>query len=530
MTIEYYVFNFNTEIYIFKNSFDKKSILEIYNTLNIYINSNFQNINNSELRKHNIHKFCDITKFISWLIESKNDLTLIFKHYKNSLFLVTELERIKEKLVFDKKSGLTWKWNNIFVTYISNHNFTSNIDEFNELTPHNNFIAGFEYYRKVVVDNLKNDPLYFNSLNQMAYSIWKKQNNYYFPKLNNYNIYFLNQTNYESRREVYRMKVDKKPLYYSDFNSFYPYIMMNYKLPVGKPNIYLDLKTNIKHIQKIYKKNDSKLVSIKDLDYLIKKLNNCDINNIPSELLGFMKVKVINPALLYIPVLPSKARLNKKKITRWDNYNMVSTWYVPELKLAIDRGYKVEKIYEFHQYQHSDKIFVDYINKLKQIKLNNNNCLKKFAKSMMNILFGKFLQKYKGVYINYPPIGIAVISYGRIILYNILNKYNKNIIMCNTDAIITTKKIDEYSDNEFGKMKLLFESKEASGIFLNPNAWVIKNKNGKIIKRKTGMKKATWKEYSTYLTLKKNVYKKRIIKNNITYPIGYPFGTPFVPE
>ncbi|XP_054168383.1 uncharacterized protein LOC128965664 [Oppia nitens] len=99
---------------------------------------------------------------------------------------------------------------------------------------------------------------------------------------------------------------------------------------------------------------------------------------------GFIKCKVLPPKALYIPVLPMRLKNNKlvfalcglcasDKIDHCSHSDrercLIGSWYSEELKLAITKGYKIEKIYEvLHYEQRTDDIFKEYINKWLKIK------------------------------------------------------------------------------------------------------------------------------------------------------------------
>jgi hypothetical protein len=111
---------------------------------------------------------------------------------------------------------------------------------------------------------------------------------------------------------------------YVDFTSLYPYVQKYCKYPIGHPKIITE---NFKNI---------------------------------NEYFGIIKCKIIPPKSLYIPVLP--ARINGKliftlcnkcayeKINNCDHCDeerlLDGTWVSEEIKKAIEKGYKIDKIYE----------------------------------------------------------------------------------------------------------------------------------------------------------------------------------------
>ncbi|TPX53505.1 DNA-directed DNA polymerase [Powellomyces hirtus] len=135
---------------------------------------------------------------------------------------------------------------------------------------------------------------------------------------------------------------------YCDFTSLYPYINATGEYPAYS------------HPTRILHNFDSKL-----------------------EYKGFIKCHILAPRSLYHPVLPCKLLgktmfvLCKKcaiagtKTCCHDDLDraIVGTWAMPEIKLALEKGYKVTKIYEvLHFERTSNLLFKDYINNFLKIK------------------------------------------------------------------------------------------------------------------------------------------------------------------
>ena len=98
---------------------------------------------------------------------------------------------------------------------------------------------------------------------------------------------------------------------------------------------------------------------------------------------GFIKCKVEAPRGLYLPVLPVSyngkivfplcvncMQANDQKECRCGNSrSFVGTWTTEEVKLAIEKGYKIKQIYEVLHYENQDaKLFSLYINMWLKIK------------------------------------------------------------------------------------------------------------------------------------------------------------------
>jgi hypothetical protein len=127
---------------------------------------------------------------------------------------------------------------------------------------------------------------------------------------------------------------------YFDITSLYPYVQSYRRYPIGHPEIIL-----------------------KDFK---------DIN----EYFGFVKLKILPPQNLYIPVLPMKSNGkllfalcktcadNKMgKCTHNDDERAIEgTYCTEEVKEAVRQGYKIEKIYEvWHWNESSEDLFKEYI-------------------------------------------------------------------------------------------------------------------------------------------------------------------------
>lgn len=139
-------------------------------------------------------------------------------------------------------------------------------------------------------------------------------------------------------------------LYSYDFNSLYPYAMLQ-DMPVGEPTFSL----------------------VKDL----------------SKIFGFVKVKVTSPANIYIPVLPCRVK------SKGGDYKLLfpvgswTGWYFSEeVKLAVRYGYKVEVI-ESYIYQRGINVFKDFVVHMASIKDSSSGAMRDIHKLILNTPYGR---------------------------------------------------------------------------------------------------------------------------------------------
>ena len=157
---------------------------------------------------------------------------------------------------------------------------------------------------------------------------------------------------YGGRVEVFKLldcnPSDKKM--YFDVTSLYPYVVARKKYPVGHPII---LTKNLGESLEPY--------------------------------FGFVKCSILPPKQLIIPVLPVKVNgkllfplctmcsMEQKKdyCPHSDNERTLKgTWFSEELKLAIQKGYKIQSISEVYHFENqSSHLFTKFINKLYKVKL-----------------------------------------------------------------------------------------------------------------------------------------------------------------
>lgn len=284
---------------------------------------------------------------------------------------------------------------------------------------------------------------------------------------------FMFEGYYGGRTEAFkRGKINN--IYYYDFNSLYPTVMLN-----DYPN-----------------PNTLKSCS-----------NGADfyINNFE----GLSKVLIQCPDNLTIPLLP--LRTKDKLIFPTGIFEGIYTHL--ELRKAKELGYKILKIGKCIYFTENISIFKDFVleNYNARIKLKKeNNPLEYTYKIILNSLYGKFgqrydtkqeiffvdnfdfsdsnIEKYKEVEIlkeyfvvtkeesTTPPDflqpiwSIYVTAYGRLMLYKTFEKLHfDNVLYCDTDSILTPIKLEE--GNNLGDLKLEHYIKD--GIIIKPKFYEI---------------------------------------------------------
>ena len=114
--------------------------------------------------------------------------------------------------------------------------------------------------------------------------------------------------------------------------------------------------------------------------------------NFDPEWMGFVKCKIFPPRNIYHPVLPVKIECgnaqkllfplcktcavskNQNKCTHSDDErSFIGTWCTNELNVAIQKGYKIQKIYEVWNFNNrSNNLFKEYVRKFMKIKMESS--------------------------------------------------------------------------------------------------------------------------------------------------------------
>lgn len=132
---------------------------------------------------------------------------------------------------------------------------------------------------------------------------------------------------------------DNVKIYYKDVTSEYPWVNYTCAYPVGHPTVIKE-----------------------DFDYSLKSY------------FGLVKCEVQPPRKLYHPVLPRRFRINKTEKLVFDlggenNEPFTGTWTTVELIKALEKGYKINRIYEVHHFEEqTTDIFKTYIERFLKIK------------------------------------------------------------------------------------------------------------------------------------------------------------------
>ena len=253
---------------------------------------------------------------------------------------------------------------------------------------------------------------------------------------------------------------------YYDFNSLYPSVMLN---PYPDPN---SLRTTTRNTNKYI------------LGYE-----------------GVSQVSVYCPPMIH-PLLPVKH--NNKLLFPIGN---IEGWYTHiELRKALELGYVITKVKKTHYYTQTCAPFKEFITDLYALRLKfktENNPAEHIVKLMLNSLWGKFTQKYRGKdnliceptleqlqkydYVEplsngffrvkketaipaphcQPIWGCYTTAYGRLKLYDYIIKYDP--VYVDTDSLITEHEIK--NGKGLGELKL--EAKIDSGIIVKPKFYMI---------------------------------------------------------
>lgn len=280
---------------------------------------------------------------------------------------------------------------------------------------------------------------------------------------------FIRKTYFGGRVEIFKMSGEN--LYYYDFNSLYPSVMLE-DMPCGFP---MAVKSYYPDKIGFYR--------------ITADIKNCGIPPLP----------VLSQNKLFFPCgkgefYTTSAEieiLRKMKLDFW-----VEEGIVFDKKKPIFKSY-IETMYEMRQ-QFEKGTMENLISKL-----------------LMNSLYGKFGQKRSNIEMIFsteppqnaipydekfglylikkesrskfilPYLASYITSRARAKLYDVFLKVGfDNIWYCDTDSIITSKKLP--TDDFLGGLKLEYKIKK--GVFLQPKAYALKLENGEEIIKVKGMK------------------------------------------
>ena len=271
---------------------------------------------------------------------------------------------------------------------------------------------------------------------------------------------------YRGSIKDYLLKNNATELYYYDFNSLYPSVMLN-KFP--KPSS-------------------------------CKKVSTPNIQNI-LKYEGVSLVDIETPYYMMYPLLP--CRHDNKLVFPLGSLNNVAYTHL-ELRQALKEGYIINKIYEQIIYTKTFYPFKKYVNDLynKRLKYKSEkNDIMSFAcKILLNSLYGKFgsrsieeinffpinntkkrsFERLGNSNIGYnitetdcdnvyviPILSCYVTSYARLKLYDTISKCDP--IYYDTDSVFTLKKL--VTSEGLGSLKL--EHIIYKGVIIKPKAYLI---------------------------------------------------------
>ena len=160
-----------------------------------------------------------------------------------------------------------------------------------------------------------------------------------------------NEAFFGGRTECLRVYTNRGPIVYHDVTSLYPWVNSSMKYPLGHPEIILS--------------------DFKDI----------------SNYFGIVKCQMLAPQDLFLPVLPIHAGPTRKLVfplcrtcganfqqTTCDHNEqdriLTGTWFSEELKLAVEKGYKLVKIFSiWHFPVTTTELFAPYIRTFYKLKL-----------------------------------------------------------------------------------------------------------------------------------------------------------------
>lgn len=290
------------------------------------------------------------------------------------------------------------------------------------------------------------------------------------------------------RTEIFK-RGNVSNLFYYDFNSLYP---SQYFKDYPNPNFI-----------KISENGEKEFLNYDGISYVELESNNS-----------------------LIPFLPLRNKKDKKLI--FPNGIIKGHYSNVEIRYALNLGYKLNKIGKCIYYTKTIKFFKDYGEKLYNLRLKykkEKNPQEIVIKLLLNSLYGKFAQKYyntevinlnkitwdefqtyikkenadfnivgnfgyltdyEGYIPNFinPIISIYITAYARITLYNMFKTIGlENIYYCDTDSIITDKKIK--TSTELGDLKLEYDIK--LGVLVKPKMYAFITRDGKEVVKSKGI-------------------------------------------
>lgn len=295
---------------------------------------------------------------------------------------------------------------------------------------------------------------------------------YYHPP--KYLLEYLYRGYYGGRVEAVKRGAVKNLKYY-DFNSLYPSVMTEeYPDPNHyKYSQYITLKTVMEHE-------------------------------------GICLAELVAPNL-HIPYLPTRLEKPDKKLI-FPKGELKGYYSFYELRKALERGYKILKLYDGIIYFKKFYPFKDYIEKLYSLRRkqkDRGDPLELITKLSMNSLYGKFAQKIdekdeivheskvtydmiqkalsverNGKFFTFkkkfehipsfinPIFSIYTTAYAREKLYSYIERCRDKLYYYDTDSLMTSKSFED--SKKLGRLKLEFQVRE--GVIIKPKMYMIDTK------------------------------------------------------
>ncbi len=319
-----------------------------------------------------------------------------------------------------------------------------------------------EFYNFLKQNNIKTLPI---TASQLSFKLFNKLNNNLLDGRDIDNDYLFLESYFGGRVEYFFIGKYNQNVYAYDFNSLYPYVMQKYKYPSEFVKAeFLPSYEDFMRDLYLYEGVGLFEIQAENSFYYISK-DNKKIE------IGLLPYKNTNGKVIY-------------PRGRW-----IGFYNLNEIRFSLENGYKVKPL--FIEYWKSDylphiKEFVEYWYSLKKSK---QGLLSLISKTVLNSLYGKFMQlnegfdiklletkqdyeeyeeientgiginrneKYKRGKSTYLAVGSYITSYARIELLKKM-KYaiekQAEILYCDTDSLFINRQIFNESD-KIGELKL----------------------------------------------------------------------------
>ncbi len=223
-------------------------------------------------------------------------------------------------------------------------------------------------FRQLYIDIADIDPLQYTTIASVCMAIYKghyiveNYNTDYKEAVLNDSLDFFKQSVIE---QVFREKKialfdydDSKFIRQGFFGGRTNSIAIKYNFKEGETGRYADI-TSLYPTTNFY--DEYGLGHLTKITDITREVRNKLINK---EFTGFVKLDISPPTDLYLPVLPTKG----EKLV-FDLKRKTGIWATPELYTALDKGYKINEIFEIRYYSRtSNSLFKSYVSKFLKLK------------------------------------------------------------------------------------------------------------------------------------------------------------------